>query len=194
MIEGSRVLEITKNPDETLRWILIDAAQHQDTPPPSLPVGYARNLDTDLARFSPLLPPLEKAEKPDRHLFRLYAFLTEETNLALMMGHELDKNTGRVLSAFPATTGLADRPLTGDTIYLERDWGLIGMAIAGWVILFSDSVTLASRMSLHQEGVNVAFIPARETWLEQVGPEVTEKAILSRLLPFIFEALPEQEE
>lgn len=192
MGEKYRVMEITGEPDETLRWVLLKAAGNTGDRGP-LPVGYPRDLTGDLSRFVPFLPPLVEpgCEKP-LHLLRLYAFITDETSLALIAGDRAEELSAELRKSFPETVRSAERTLSGNGIYLERDWGLIGMALPGWIVLFSDDADLACRMSL-EGGIRAAFLPAREEWLNRVGPEVTEEETLKRLLTFFFESLPEQE-
>lgn len=192
-IENCRILEITQDPDETLRWILLEAARKFGTSD-SLPVGYQKTLTEDLSRFIPFLPGVGNgANIQPFPLFRLYAFISEEETLALIRGEDAGKIAERSQTTFPHSVRSAERALLDGKAYLERDWGLIGLALPGWVILFSEDVKTTCQDLVEGE-TRAAFIPAVDEWINQITPEVENGELLSLLLGFFLHSLPNREQ
>lgn len=192
MAENCRIFQITEDPDETLRWILMEAARKKGTGS-SIPVGYQKTLNDELSRFIPLLPGLEEGRHVEPlPLFRLYAFISDDETLALLHGENATEMAQKVQVAFPRSIHSAERALTDGKAYLERDWGLIGLALPGWVILFSDDVKTTCQDAVEGD-TRAAFLPAIEEWLNRIGPEIEDEELLSLLLGFFLNSLPERE-
>lgn len=191
MPENYRIFKITEDPDETLRWILLEASRKNEASN-VIPIGYKRRVDRDLFRFTSLFPGVKGKESSEPlFLFRLYAFITDDETLALLLCDKVNEIAQKVQSAFPLTINMGERALADDKAYLEREWELIGLALPGWIILFSDDVKTACQ-DLVEEGIQAAFLPARDEWLNRVGPEIEDRELHPFLLKFLLDSLPER--
>lgn len=191
MAENYQIFKITEDPDGTLRWILLEAAR-KDRVPDFLPEIYTNTIGAELSPLLSLLPGFERGEsvKPFS-LFRLYAFLTEDETLALLLGGKAEEIARKTQATFPLSTNLEERVLEDGKAYLQRDWELIGLALPGWVILFSDDVETACQDIVEGE-IRAAFLPAKNEWLNRVNPEVEDKTLYPLILNFFLDALPEK--
>lgn len=149
--------------------------------------GYAREVRPDLVpslRF--LKAPTEN--RPAWGVLRLYASLGDTPSLALLCGESLQEPL-----AYLRSQGRGRLLREASVSQEERSWGLIGLSLPGWVILFSEEVDEACRDGL-DEGFSVAYLPAKGVSLSLLDPTLPAEEALQLLFFMTLQALPERGE
>ena len=170
--------------EEDLHDLLLKVAEDgQDQPPlAGYPVEVAPNLRDTLAFLEGF--PLEAPDSPSLWV-RLYAAFSDEGDQALLVGEGLarrraDLPPGKWGESVPAPRGRAS-------------WGLIGMAVPGWVLLFDESLEYPVQEPLN-ERVRTAFLPLDAQDGALFGPSQDTRIVQGTLLRALFEALPDRED
>jgi len=122
--------------------------------------------------------------------FRLYAHTGDDVNEVLVAGDAL-KDWG---SSFFRQQSLKDSILSmhiTPSCPLDMDWGLIGAAAPGWVLLFEGNLDYAVNDRLNAN-LKVAYVSADETFFDRIGPELTTGESLLSIVKLILENLPKR--
>ena len=124
----------------------------------------------------------------ERQLFRVYACAEEDVDEVLVVGDSL-KGWGKV---FVKENQLSDSVLSvhiSSSCNEEIEWGLIGIAAPGWVLLFEEDLDYAVKDYLN-DTIKVGYIPADESFLDSVGPSLNSNVMLQSLFELILQNLP----
>ena len=135
-----------------------------------------------------LLPALRfldaAADPPLRGPLRLYASLGGNSPVALLCGEELEEALASLRER-----GEGDPPLKESSLDpSERSWGIIGLALPGWVILFSEDVEEACQ-DVFDGGFSVAYLPVGAD-SSLVDPFLPTKEAWRRLFAMVLRSLP----
>lgn len=124
----------------------------------------------------------------ERQLFRVYVCGEEDIDEVLVVGDSL-KGWGK---AFLKENQLSDFVLSvhiSSSCKETNEWGLIGIAAPGWVLLFEEDLDYPVKDYLN-DSIKVGYIPADESFLDSVGPSLNTNALFLSLLELILQNLP----
>lgn len=176
-----KIFDIDGDSEAFFQWLLLSLAEPFLEPLPDGP-GYARTVGDDLL---PALRFLDAAADPPlRGPLRLYASLGGNSPVALLCGEELEEALASLRER-----GEGDPPLKESSLDpSERSWGIIGLALPGWVILFSEDVEEACQ-DVFDGGFSVAYLPVGAD-SSLVDPFLPTKEAWRRLFAMVLRSLP----
>lgn len=181
-------IKISENRDRIIEHLLISLGSYKtETNPFS---GYQCEVNGSLKKMLSFIS-LEEDECSffsERQLFRVYACVEEQVEEVLVVGDSL-RGWGKSF--------LKNNPFREDVLSVrisssyqeESEWGLIGIAAPGWVLLFEEDLDCAVRDRLN-DNIEVGYIPADESFLDSAEPSLTTSALCQALLELILQNLP----
>lgn len=120
-------------------------------------------------------------------LLRLYASFEEEAATALIVGDDLSRFD---LWAHQKLSP-SDRLEGGKSVdgIVEKQWGLIGMSLPGWMVLFDDGILFPTQDKMGKD-FRALYLPLETEDLEVFGPQATSLEIALFLVDFLAQSLP----
>ena len=180
-----KIFDVDGDSEAFFQWLLLSLAEPFRESLPDGP-GYARTVGDDLL---PALRFLDAAVgSPLRGPLRLYASLGESSPLALLCGEEVEGALASLRERGEASPSLRERLLDPS----ERRWGIIGLVLPGWVILFSEDVEVACQ-DVFDGGLSVVYLPVVED-SALIDPFLPTEEAWFRLFAMVLRSLPHRRE
>ena len=180
-----KTFDVDGDSEGFFQWILLSLAETLYEGPAQGP-GYARTVSDGLIsglRF------LETTVGPSLWgPLRLYASLGESPPLALLCGEAMERPLASLRERIEAPYRLIERDLDLST----RSWALIGLALPGWVILFSEDVEEACQDAV-EGAFSVVYLPAREIDDALLDPLLSTAQAWHHLFTMTLRSLPHRE-
>lgn len=120
-------------------------------------------------------------------LLRLYASFEEETATALIVGDDLSLFDLWADKKFPHSDRLEGGSLV-DGIP-EKQWGLIGMSLPGWMVLFDNETFFPTQDKMGRD-FRALYLPLETEDLEVFEPQATSLEVALFLVDFLAQSLP----
>jgi len=169
--------------EETLQRILVELATPTSVEGASL--GYSTSVSPSLMGA---LSYLEEgvAARGGYPFARLYASFRDDGAFGLLAG----EGSRQAFLAIRRKIALGQGEIPPPD---SLPFGVIGMALPGWVLLFDEDLEGPVRDELGPD-VSAAYLPLGAEDLAELGPERDDAEILGRLLRAALEGLPDREE
>lgn len=174
-----------------LEELLLSLARHESSSPAS---GYSFTVEgylkETLSYFE--LQGAEFEEKKGFPIFRVYSEVREQPEQALVAGDSLRSWGDHILRNQPLR-GLISYIYISSSFPTEVEWGLVGIATPGWVLLFDEDSEYVNRAAI-SEDVKVIYCPSDEVFLDRFSPDVETLPSLEITLKMILENVPPRSE
>ncbi|HPI97123.1 MAG TPA: hypothetical protein PLV56_00150 [Synergistales bacterium] len=174
-----------------LEELLLSLARHESSSPAS---GYSFSVEGYLKEtLSYFELQGQELDTPGAFpIFRVYSEVREEPEKALVAGDSL-RNWGDHILRNQPLRGLISYIYISSSFPPDVDWGLIGIATPGWVLLFDEDSEYVNRAAISDD-VKVIYCPSDENFLDRFSPDVETLPSLEMTLKMILENVPPRSE
>ena len=185
------LIDFSGTRETILEEILLSLARYEATCPAS---GYSFTVEGYLKETLSYLDihETDTDEKGKCPLYRVYTEVVDAPGQVLVVGDSL-RDWGNKAVISPPLKDLITYIYISSKFSKDLEWGLIGIATPGWVLLFDEDSVYLNRSEISRN-VKVVYCPSDELFLDRLSPEVDTHISLEMIMRMLLENVPPRQD